>query len=105
MSNIHQPRRSLATICFAVALLAPLVSGCMRAQAKTTPDAPLDMPAPPPREAEPSDAETPAPVPLVAEPARNNAARPRPPAPREQPRPEPAKPEPPKPEPPKSEPP
>jgi hypothetical protein len=104
MSNIHQPRRSFVTICCAVALLAPVVSGCMRTQAKTTPDTPLDMPAPPPREAEPSDAETPTPVPLVAEPARNTA-RPRPVAPREQPRAEAPKPEPPKPEPPKSEPP
>jgi len=104
MSNINQPRRSFVTICFAVALWAPLVSGCMRTQAKTTPDAPLDMPAPPPREAEPSDAETPTPVPLVAEPARNTT-RPRPAPPREQPRTEPPKPEPPKPEPPKSEPP
>ena len=104
MSNMYQPRRSFVTICSAVALLAPLVSGCMHAQAKTGPDAPLDMPAPPPREAEPSEAEAPAPVPLVAEPARNNAARPRPVAPRDQPRVEAPKPEPPKPEPPKSEP-
>jgi len=105
MSNMHQPRRSFVIICSAVALLAPLVSGCIRTQAKTIPDAPLDMPAPPPREAEPSEAEAPAPVPLVAEPARNNAARPRPVTPREQPRTEAPKPEPPKPEPPKIEPP
>jgi hypothetical protein len=105
MSNMHQPRRSFVIICSAVALLAPLVSGCIRTQAKTIPDAPLDMPAPPPREAEPSDAEAPAPVPLVAEPARNNAARPRPVAPREPPRTEAPKPEPPKPELPKIEPP
>jgi hypothetical protein len=105
MSNMHQPRRSLVTVGCALALLAPLVTGCMHAQAKTTPDAPLDMPAPPPREAEPNEAEAPAPVPLVAEPARNNAARPRPAAPRELPRTETPKPEPPKPEPPKSDPP
>ena len=103
MSNIYQPRRSFVTICSAVALLAPLVTGCMHAQAKTTPDAPLDMPAPPPREAEPTETEAPPPVPLVAEPARNTA-RPRPAAPREQPRVEAPKPEPPKAEP-KSEPP
>ena len=102
---MHQPRRSFVTVGCALALLAPLVTGCMHAQAKTTPDAPLDMPAPPPREAEPNDAEAPAPVPLVAEPARNNAARPRPAAPRELPRTETPKPEPPKPEPPKSDPP
>ena len=90
---MHTPRRLFATICSAVVLLAPLLSGCTHAQAKTTPDAPLDMPAPPPREAEPSDAETPQPVPLVAEPARNTAARPRPAAPREPPKAEAPKPE------------
>jgi hypothetical protein len=70
--------------------------------AKATPDAPpLDMPAPPPREVEPTETETPQPVPLVAEPARNAPPRARP-APRESP----ARPaEPPKPEPPKIEPP
>ena len=84
-------------------LVSVLASGCVRTAAKTTPDAPpLDMPAPPPREMEPNDAETPAPVPLVSEPARSTPQRPRP-APRENPpRPaEPAKPvEPPKIEPP-----
>jgi outer membrane biosynthesis protein TonB len=77
-----------------------LASGCMRTAAKTAPDAPLDMPAPPPREMEPSETETPAPVPLVTEPARNTPPRPRP-VPREPP----ARVEPPKPEPPKVEPP
>jgi len=52
------------------------------------------MPAPPPRDVEPSDVEVPPPVPLVAEPAHNPPARPRPtPAPRTEPRPEPPKPE------------
>jgi len=83
-------------------VLASLVaSGCVRTAAKTTPDAPpLDMPAPPPREMEPNDAEPPAPMPLVTEPARSTPPRPRP-VPREQP----PKVEPPKPEPPKAEPP
>jgi outer membrane biosynthesis protein TonB len=91
---------------YLLALVSALASGCMRAAAKTTPDAPpLDMPAPPPREMEPNDAETPVPVPLVSEPARSTPPRPRP-APREQtPRVEPPRPvEPPKPEPPPIEP-
>ena len=84
-------------------LVSVLASGCVRTAAKTTPDAPpLDMPAPPPREVEPTETETPQPIPLVTEPARNALPRVRP-APRENPpRPaEPAKPvEPPKIEPP-----
>jgi hypothetical protein len=70
---------------------APLaVTGCAHASAKTTPEMPaLDMPAPPPRDVEPAEADTPPP----AEPARNAPARPRPPAP--SPRPEPPKAEPP----------
>jgi len=64
-------------------LVLVMASGCMRAAAKTTPDAPpLDMPAPPPREVEPSEPEAPQPVPLVSEPARNAPPRARP-APRE----------------------
>jgi len=82
-------------------LVSVVASGCMRTAAKTAPDAPLDMPAPPPREMEPNETETPAPVPLVIEPARSTPPRPRPAAPREQP----ARVEPPKPEPPKIEPP
>jgi outer membrane biosynthesis protein TonB len=106
MKEKHQPRGLLLTVAAVVVLLTPpLLSGCAHAnaQAKTTPDAPLDMPAPPPREAEPNDAETPTPMPLVAEPARNSAARPRQtpsrePAKTEPPKTEPAKPETPKPE-------
>ena len=56
------------------------------------------MPAPPPRDVEPTEIEAPQPVPLAVEPARNTPARPRP-AP-STPRPEPPKAEPPKPEPP-----
>ena len=82
-------------------VVSVVASGCMRTAAKTAPDAPLDMPAPPPREMEPNDTETPAPVPLVIEPARSTPPRPRPVTPREQP----ARSEPPKPEPPKIEPP
>jgi hypothetical protein len=85
--------------CFSAVLV--LLTGCAHPQAKTTPDAPLDMPAPPPRDVGPNEvADEPPPVSLVAEPARNAPARPRP-APREQPRPEPPKPDPPPPEVPK----
>ena len=64
-------------------LMSLVASGCVRTAAKTTPDAPpLDMPAPPPREVEPSEPEAPQPVPLVSEPARNAPPRARP-APRE----------------------
>jgi hypothetical protein len=96
---------------FCLAALMPfcvatvLVSGCTRAKAKTVPDAPLDVPAPPPRDVEPAESEPPQVVPLAQEPARNTPARPRPPAPREQPRVEPPRPEPPRPETPPVEPP
>jgi hypothetical protein len=64
-------------------LLAGCASGCMRAQARTTPTPtptprpppPLDMPAPPPRVVEPSDTSASQPVPLVEEPARNTPPR------------------------------
>jgi outer membrane biosynthesis protein TonB len=90
-----------AILLFGLAAL-PL-AGCTHAQAKATPDMPpLTMPAPPPRDVEPSDVEAPPPVPLVAEPAHSAPARPRPaPAPKS----EPPKVEPPKPEPPATEPP
>ena len=90
-------------VLYSMLLVSALAAGCVRARANTTPDAPLDMPEPPPRDVAPNDVETPRPVPLVAEPART--ALPRPPAPREQPRPEPPKPDPPKPEPAKPDPP
>jgi hypothetical protein len=83
----------------ALVLVSLVASGCMRTAAKAVPDAPLDMPAPPPREMEPTETEVPPPATLVPEPARNTPARPRP-APPQQP----AKVEPPKPEPPKPEP-
>jgi len=88
-----------AILLFGLAAL-PL-AGCTHAQAKATPDMPpLAMPAPPPRDVEPSDVEAPPPVPLVAEPAHSAPARPRPaPAPKS----EPPKAEPPKPEPPAAE--
>jgi hypothetical protein len=90
-------------------LAAGLACGCARAQAaKTTPDGPpLDMPAPPPRDVEPTSTEVPPPVPLPQEPARTTLPPPRQrPAPTREPaRQEPPKPEPPPPEPPKPAPP
>jgi hypothetical protein len=90
-----------------VALLSLLTAGaCARAKARTMPDAPppLDVPAPPPREVETTEAEPPPLIPLPQEPARNAPPRPRsmtPPA-----RPAEARPEPPKSEPaPEAEPP
>ena len=87
---------------YSMLLVSALACGCVRARANTTPDAPLDMPAPPPRDVAPNDVEPPPPVPLVPEPARS--ALPRQTAPREQPKPEPPKPEPAKVEPPLPEP-
>ena len=79
------------------------LSACTRAQAKVTPDQPLEVPAPPPREVDVADSEPPPPVPLVTEPARSTPARSRSTPPRTEPRPDatkpdqPAPPEPPKP--------
>lgn len=88
-----------STCC--AALLALALTGCTRTHAKTSPQSPpLDVPAPPPRAVEPSDAEAPPPIPLPQEPARTAPARPRPTPPREQPRtPDQPRPEQPKPEP------
>jgi outer membrane biosynthesis protein TonB len=89
----------------AVALLMLAASGCARAHAKAIPeipDAPLDVPAAPPRDVAPVDVEPPAPPEPAPEPPRvAPPPRPRPAPPREQPKvepkPEPAA-EPPKPE-------
>jgi hypothetical protein len=89
----------IVVVCIALAPFA--LCGCgAGAQAKTTPDnPPLDMPAPPPRDVEPTEVETPPPVPLAQEPARNAPTR------RTQPAREPARTEPAHPaEPPKAEP-
>jgi hypothetical protein len=75
--------------CLAAFLLSCLASvSCVHAQAKVTPDQPLEVPAPPPREVDVADSEPPPPVPLVTEPARNTPPRSR----REPPRTEPARP-------------
>src|SRR5438093_11716934 len=82
--------RSALNSCLPVVLLFCLAgvvpSGCARAKPRTIPDAPLDVPAPPPRDAETTETEAPPPATLVPEPARNAPARPRPAPPREQPR-------------------
>jgi len=90
--------------CARIALVALLASpACTRTQAKVTPDAPLEVPPPPPRDVEVPDSEPPPPATLVPEPARNTPARgaPRPATTRE-PRAEPPRPEPPAAEPPAS---
>jgi hypothetical protein len=101
LSTFHSDGGALPALNFCLSAfllfcLATALPGCVRAQAKVTPDQPLDVPAPPPREVDVADAEPPAPVPLVTEPARNAPARPRPP--REPQRTEPARPDPTKPD-------
>ena len=84
--------RGLVFVC----LCACAVSGCTHAAAKAAPSPPLDMPAPPPRDIEPSApaapiVDVPAPsTPPAQEPARGAAPRPAPPP--EQPRAEPPRP-------------
>jgi outer membrane biosynthesis protein TonB len=83
----------------AVMLLSLVAAGCTRAKAKTMPDAPppLDVPAPPPRDVETTEAEPPPLIPLPQEPARNAPPRTRPTTPATRPpetRPEPPRPEP-----------
>ncbi len=93
LSTLNSCLSALLPFCLA----GVFISGCTRAQAKITPDAPLDMPAPPPRDVEPPESDPP-PVPLTQEPPRNTTARPRPAPAREPPRSEPSKPDPAKPE-------
>ena len=78
----------------AVVAAALLVGGCRRPQVRTEPAPPaLDMPTPPPRDVEPTDAQVPPLVPLVDVPPRT-VERPRTPTPatrdggRAEPRPE-----------------
>ena len=86
--------RAFLLVCIA----AFLVSGCVRAHARTEPEPPpLDAPAPPPRKVEARTPEAPPPVTLV-EPGPTVLAPP-PPVPSTQQRPDPTRPEPPKVEP------
>jgi hypothetical protein len=96
--------------CFIAGFVLLALSGCAHARANTTPEVPgLDVPAPPPRVVEPTEAEPPEPVPLVKEPAHHAPAqtprqnRPAEPTRSEAPKNEPTKPEPPPPEAPKVE--
>jgi hypothetical protein len=67
----------------AVALaIAPLISGCLHASAKTVVDTPpLEMPVPPPRVIETVEVTPPAPLALPEEPPRQPVSPPAPPAP------------------------
>jgi hypothetical protein len=96
---------SCLPVVLAFCLAGLLFSDCARAKANVTPDAPLDVPAPPPRDVETTESESPQPGPLPQEPARNTPARPRPTPPREPPKTEAPRPEPPRPETPPAEPP
>jgi hypothetical protein len=61
---------------------APLVSGCLRASARTVVDSPpLEMPAPPPRVIETVEVTPPAPLALPEEPLRQPVSPPAPPTP------------------------
>jgi outer membrane biosynthesis protein TonB len=91
-------------VCAGLAVCASGVVGCTHAQARTVPDAPLAMPAPPPRSVEPIDIEMPEPVPMPEEPAHRAPARRQPPPRPADPKPD-IKLEPPKPEIPPAEPP
>ena len=86
-SLIRRVLRGLAVL-FAVVLLMLGSSACMRAKAKTMPDAPpLEMPPAPPRDVEPNESEPPPPVSLPQEPARTPTPRPRPATPTRETRP------------------
>ena len=87
---------------FAVALLVPLVSGCVRAHAKAGPDTPaLDVPAPPPRAIEPLEVDADAAPSKPEEPARAAVPARQRPAPTPTPTPPPTRTDPPPAEPPK----
>jgi outer membrane biosynthesis protein TonB len=99
MLSMLRPRLRFVLVLSVALLLSSLVSGCVRAHAKTvTETPPLDAPAPPPRAIEP----------LEADAAPPKAEEPTPAAVPARPRPTPARTEPPppdKPEPPPAEPP
>jgi hypothetical protein len=98
----HSCLPAFLLFCLASACALP---ACTRAQAKVTPDQPLEVPAPPPRELEVTDSEPPPPMSLVPEPARNTPQRARPATtPREPQRTEPARPDAARPEAPPAEP-
>jgi len=85
----HGPAGIGAFLHWCILALTLLSGACAKAHATTpTANPPLDVPAAPPRDVEPLDAEAPAPMPLPQEPARNAPPRTRqPPARTEAPRP------------------
>lgn len=87
VSSSHAVHACLAaTVC----LWALLATGCTRGEARTVPDVPLDVPAPPPRLVEVVELEDTPIIPLPEEPVRNTPPRPRlTPTPRADPRAEP----------------
>jgi hypothetical protein len=88
-TNVRARRLGRVTAVIAPAMVgALLASGCLRAQAKTVPQVPLSMPAPPPRVVEVRDPASPPIVSLPEEPVRNTPPRPVPaPPPRTEARP------------------
>ena len=65
----------------AVSLAGALTTGCLRGQAKTLPEVPLEVPAPPPRSVEVREPEEPPIVSLPEEPVRSTPTLPRRPTP------------------------
>jgi outer membrane biosynthesis protein TonB len=91
------PARAVAQFGVGLSVCAFGIAGCTHAQAKAVPDAPLEMPAPPPRTVEAVDVEPPQPVSLPEEPAHRPPAWRQPP-PRVEPKADVKPVEPPKPE-------
>jgi len=92
-------RHRLLAWTLVAALGAPLLPACTSAHARITPEAPLNVPPPPPRVIDSTEPEPQQPVPMPEEPAHHPPSRiPRQPKPADTPKPEAPKPEPPKPE-------
>ncbi len=88
-------RRTSLPLVVTFGVLAALSSACTRAQARVNPDvAPLDVPAPPPRNVEATEEPPPLPATATEETPRAITPRPRLPTTPAQQRPEPARPEP-----------
>lgn len=88
------PARYLAQAALCVLVLGVATPACVRGEAKTRPDVPLNMPVPPPRLVEASDPASPPIVGLPQEPVHTVPPRPVPPPQRTEARPPDARPEP-----------